>query len=262
MLPSWVCQTKKKKNARSGEKKRKKKYGYKGQEGQYSGPWVVIFFTALELCRKQWRQQLLKRKKQVKKGCTLDEQIQRAPLIPPIAKDCPDGFARQLIARQRDLRRTTNGKRSANLTACGKEQEKPRDPPRPRQEVSAGTLSPAVPAPPELCHLPERAEPSSQHLARSNAIGKHFELKMKWNKKAKVKCSLTKKKMPFSVPVAHCFTRGVINHQDCYRRFSTCCNAGVLFVCIQEKGEKTPGYYLAPKSGFLELYESLPGLGC
>lgn len=34
-------------------KKKKKKNGYKGQEGQYSGPWVVIFFTALELCRKQ-----------------------------------------------------------------------------------------------------------------------------------------------------------------------------------------------------------------
>lgn len=47
MLPSWVCQTKKKKNAHSGKKT--KKNGYKGQEGQYSGPWV-IFFTALELC--------------------------------------------------------------------------------------------------------------------------------------------------------------------------------------------------------------------
>lgn len=78
-----------------------------------------------------------------------------------------------------------------------------------------------------------------------------------------MKCSLTKKKkMSFSVPVAHRFTRGVINHQDCYRRYSNCCNAGVLFVCIKEKGKKHPDYYLAPKIGFPELYKILPGLGC
>lgn len=50
------------------------------------------------------------KKKKVKKGCMLHEQIQRAPLIPPIAKDCPDGFPRQLITRCRDLQKPQTAK--------------------------------------------------------------------------------------------------------------------------------------------------------
>lgn len=45
---------------------------------------------------------LEKKSKKKKESYMFDKQIQRAPLIPPITEDCPDGFPRQLIARCRD----------------------------------------------------------------------------------------------------------------------------------------------------------------
>jgi len=75
--------------------------------------------------------------------------------------------------------------------------------------------------------------------------------------------SNNKRKMSFSVPVAHCFTRGVINHQDCVTGDSAiAAMQGFCLFVLRRKGKKNPDYYLAPKIGFLELYEILPGIGC
>lgn len=69
--------------------------------------------------------------------------------------------------------------------------------------------------------------------------------------------------MSFSVPVAHCFTRGVINHQDCVTGGSAIAamQGFCLFVLGRKGKKKIPIIITAPKIGFLYLYEVLPGLG-
>lgn len=65
--------------------------------------------------------------------------------------------------------------------------------------------------------------------------------------------------MSFSVPVAHCFTRGVINHQDCGTGDSAiAAMQGFCLFVVRRMGGKNPDYYLAPKTGFLVLCGIVP----